>query len=205
MVITDSFTLEDVRLYVNISHTYIQDLVITLTSPAGTEVTVFNRNCGGQDDLNVTFADGEPPIACNDLNSGGTYQPVNPLSAFIGENVNGTWTLNVSDHYSQDTGTLNSWALMPCHTLGMEEENQISNLHIYPVPASGIIHIGFDPKSKEQTVTITDLNGRIIAADTYHYRDYADITYDTGSWAKGIYLIKITDGQAQSVRKIIVK
>jgi len=36
----------------------------------------------------------------------GSFQPASPLSAFIGENANGTWVLNVTDSASIDTGTV---------------------------------------------------------------------------------------------------
>jgi hypothetical protein len=42
----------------------------------------------------------------------GTYSPNNPLSAFDGENADGTWTLSVTDWAGADTGTLNNFALV---------------------------------------------------------------------------------------------
>lgn len=47
-----------------------------------------------------------PPYAIS-----GTFTPNNPLSAFDGQDLSGTWTLNVSDRVATDTGTLTGWCL----------------------------------------------------------------------------------------------
>jgi len=48
----------------------------------------------------------------------GTYgvnlTPAESLSAFVGEQVQGTWTLEVNDQAGGDTGTLNSWSMEIC-------------------------------------------------------------------------------------------
>src|SRR5690606_11005902 len=36
----------------------------------------------------------------------------NPLSAFDGEDLSGTWTLNISDNALGDTGALTEWCLV---------------------------------------------------------------------------------------------
>jgi|GEM_PF-4107264 len=42
---------------------------------------------------------------------GGSYRPHQPLSAFIGENAGGVWTLFIRDNVSYDTGSLQAWGL----------------------------------------------------------------------------------------------
>jgi subtilisin-like proprotein convertase family protein len=41
----------------------------------------------------------------------GTLRPNNPLSAFDGENLAGTWRLTVVDQATVDDGFLEAWAL----------------------------------------------------------------------------------------------
>ena len=89
ITVADSVTVFDSNTLVDITHTYIGDLLVTLTSPAGTVATLHNRQGGGDDNLNQTF------------NS----------AAFNGEVATGDWTLTVSDNAGIDTGTLNSWTL----------------------------------------------------------------------------------------------
>ncbi len=114
----------DVNLDLDIPHTWPGDLVVKITSPAGTQVTVVENignvnapgggNCGcGTDDFLTTLDDeaagGSVEDACPP--SGADFTPHNPLSAFIGENASGNWTLEVVDWSGLDTGTLSSWGL----------------------------------------------------------------------------------------------
>ncbi len=99
------------------THTYIQDLNIDLTSPAGTTVRLLSRICGGQDDFDIVFDDdasnvyGDLPCPPVD---GDAYQPNNALAAFNGEDPNGTWTLTIEDGANQDGGSLSAWAIEIC-------------------------------------------------------------------------------------------
>jgi subtilisin-like proprotein convertase family protein len=94
-----------------ITHTFDGDLVIQLTSPQGTTVTLSNRNGGSGDNFTSTVFDDEAATA---ISSGaapftGSFRPVQPLSAFDGQTIGGTWTLRVIDTAGEDTGTLSSW------------------------------------------------------------------------------------------------
>jgi subtilisin-like proprotein convertase family protein len=109
--------LWDVNLNAAISHTYNSDLEITLTSPAGTTVTVSTGNAGGNDDVfNGTTWDDN----VNDPTTDHTYtnlvaapllSPEGRFAGFRGEDPNGTWTLTIFDNATFDVGTLNSWSL----------------------------------------------------------------------------------------------
>jgi large repetitive protein len=99
------------------THSYIQDVRITLRSPNNTTITLFSNVCAGEDNFDLNFDDAAasstlpcPPIG------GGTYIPSNLLSAFNGQNSIGTWTLTVFDNATGDTGNLNSWSLEICGT-----------------------------------------------------------------------------------------
>ena len=122
--------LTNVQVAVDMTHTWVGDLIISLTSPAGTTVTLLDRpnvplgtfGCSNNN-VNVTFADGQPDpeaICSGAPPQGDTAAswpvtdagPVDPLSAFNGEDANGTWTLTVSDNGPGDTGAINSWELI---------------------------------------------------------------------------------------------
>lgn len=94
----DSYCIGDVDVEMDISHTFIGDLAVDLTSPEGTTVRLHDRSGGGDDDIVVTYDDD------------GTA-PAGSLADFDGENVAGTWTLTVSDNAGADTGSLNDWKL----------------------------------------------------------------------------------------------
>ena len=75
-------------VYVNITHTWIGDLIVTLVAPDGTPYVLHNRTGGSTDNIDATYT--------VDLSS---------------EAKNGTWILRVSDNASLDTGTLNRWSI----------------------------------------------------------------------------------------------
>jgi subtilase family serine protease len=106
-------SITDLNVKLNISHTYDADLVITLISPTGTQVTLASHNGGSRNNFtNTTFDD----QAATSISSGsapfsGTYRPISALSALNGTASNGTWTLQVADTAALDTGTLISWSL----------------------------------------------------------------------------------------------
>jgi len=104
-------------------HTWVSDVTIKLTSPQGTTITLFSGICDDNDDWDLNFDDDAAPgaIPCPPTD-GGTYQPLNPLSNFNGENVEGTWILSVTDGVNQDGGSLNSWGLEICSAECLEAD-----------------------------------------------------------------------------------
>jgi uncharacterized repeat protein (TIGR01451 family) len=120
--------LLDVKATTFIQHTFSADLDITITSPAGTVVTLTTDNGGSNDDVfNGTVWDdkadpgGQVPYTADEgLVTDHTYAnltlasplvPEEAMSAFVGEDPNGTWTITISDDLAGDGGSLNSWSL----------------------------------------------------------------------------------------------
>ncbi len=81
---TASYT---VTINVNITHTYIGDLIVTLITPAG-NVVLHNREGGSADNIVKSYQ-------------------VN----YNGNNPYGQWKLKVEDRARYDTGKLNSWSV----------------------------------------------------------------------------------------------
>lgn len=108
--------ISKVNVSVNITHSWIQDLDITLISPNGTSILLFSNNCTDEKGLDVTFDDdASSSIICGATIVSGTYTPTSALSGFIGEDSLGNWDLKVYDGYNGDTGTINSWSLEICN------------------------------------------------------------------------------------------
>ncbi len=101
----------DVNVTLDITHTFLGDLDISLISPSGTMI-LLSWWLGGVDMTDTTFDDeADTPIWAGVAPYTGQFQPVMPLATLIGENPNGTWTLEVTDSASWDTGMLNSWSI----------------------------------------------------------------------------------------------
>lgn len=103
-----------------LDHANVHDLVLKLTSPQGTTVTLVDRpgdsTNTGSNFCNMALDDDQFNPSIQSIASGGapypgTFAPANPLAAFIGEDPYGTWTLNVSDHAANNTGMVNAFSL----------------------------------------------------------------------------------------------
>ncbi|MBB5857170.1 subtilisin-like proprotein convertase family protein [Amycolatopsis umgeniensis] len=102
---------------VGINHSYVGDLVGTLTSPAGAKATVFQRGGGsGNNVCQVVFADtatalfSSAPAANAPFT--GTYKPVQPLGGLTtGTAADGVWTFTAVDVAGGDTGSIRSISL----------------------------------------------------------------------------------------------
>lgn len=121
-------TIDDVNVGLSVNHTYVGDLLISLTSPGGGATVRLvnspvngNDNCPGNNlrtllDDSSSGAIVDSICTTNDPAIFGNFKPSLPLSAFNGHTGNGTWTLTVQDVFLQDTGTLNDWSLqLTCH------------------------------------------------------------------------------------------
>lgn len=99
--------ISDLQVRLNITHTYVSDLVIRLTSPEGQSVLLVDRRGGsGQNFAGTFFADSGMPLRDGQAPFAGTFRPEEPLAAFQGMLAQGTWTLTVEDRAGQDTGTV---------------------------------------------------------------------------------------------------
>jgi subtilisin-like proprotein convertase family protein len=104
---------------VGLDHSWVGDLGVTLTSPAGTTVTLMSRPGGtansGNNFCKTVLSDSAPTSiqaivsASNPFT--GSFKPASPLSAFNGESSNGTWILNVNDSVAIDTGHVRDFSV----------------------------------------------------------------------------------------------
>ena len=87
--------LGEARVDLDIAHTYVRDLVVTLQSPGGARVDLHHRSGGSADNIMRTFTEDDTP----------------GLAVLRGQPVTGDWKLLVSDHEAADLGKLNRWTL----------------------------------------------------------------------------------------------
>lgn len=86
--VPESFPVRGVTVELNVTHSYVGDLKITLKKGRKT-VTVWNNEGDDQKNIEATF----------------------DLGGFDGVDAKGDWTLSVVDSAAQDAGSLTSWAL----------------------------------------------------------------------------------------------
>jgi len=201
-------TIVDVNVTVMLSHTWIGDITLILESPEGTRVELISGACDSSrfEDMDVVFDDNGTDLSCKNFPPAisGTIKPEVALSNFTDESSIGIWKLLTIDSAPADEGTLDSWSLELCTSqpLGVEL-GELANFKIYPNPSRGEINISFTKDTNEVELTLYDLLGRKIAEK--YYADpiqYFNESIDLSTLAKGIYILRIKNGNHFSSRKI---
>jgi gliding motility-associated-like protein len=110
------FNITDLNVNLDISHTWDNDLTVTLTSPAGTVVELTSGNGGSSDNYTSTVFDDAAgtSITAGSAPFTGTFSPEGSLASFNGETLLGDWILTIVDGASGDGGALNSWSIDIC-------------------------------------------------------------------------------------------
>jgi subtilisin-like proprotein convertase family protein len=102
------------RVKVSMTHTYLPDVSLWLVGPDGTRVQLVDHvDWEGEDFAGAIFDDAaaqpvreaHPPVT-------GAFRPEEPLAAFVGKPLIGTWTLEMADNEQADFGTLTAWSLL---------------------------------------------------------------------------------------------
>jgi subtilisin-like proprotein convertase family protein len=95
--VTTAGVLKDIKIKLDLRHTYVGDLDVKLVSPSGNEVKLHARGGRGNHDLVGVY--------------GVDLRAVDDLKKLVGTQVQGDWKIKVVDLAGQDTGTLAEWAL----------------------------------------------------------------------------------------------
>lgn len=109
ILVGDSGTIDDLNVTLTVRHPQTADVAIDLTDPTGTvTVRLFNRDGGVADGLyDVTFDDeagGPPPdfLTNGQCMVSTSFTPSGNLSDFDGLELQGLWTITVTDHAFSD-------------------------------------------------------------------------------------------------------
>ncbi len=129
IAVTDQGTVSSVKIMIDITHTYIGDLMIKIISPRGTPVILHNRNDSSTKNINKSY----------------DVQNTPALSILNGEPMNGNWTLEVIDSAAIDSGKLNTWTLQ----IGTAAQAQVVMLDDAP----GLTIPDNNPVGIERTLT----------------------------------------------------
>ena len=199
--------ITSIEVNLNVTHSWIGDLVVALVHPDGTSINLWNRTCNNPQNgnINVTFKDGAGAIVCASPTTG-TYSPVQALAPFIGKPKSGTWTLRVTDFFNGDTGTLNSWSVNFGCTLGNEEFDNLQSFVVYPNPNKGNFTVSFDnPSDETVNIAVMDMRGRKIFENNYQSGSTFNQEIQLENAQSGVYLLNLTNGNRKEVKRIIVE
>jgi len=95
LVINQTGRIKEMVVSVDIEHTWIGDLRVSLSTPAGKTVVLHDREGSSRKNLIATYRSDD----------------VLGLADLLGDQVRGSWVLHVADRARADIGTLRRWAL----------------------------------------------------------------------------------------------
>ncbi|WP_205214884.1 proprotein convertase P-domain-containing protein [Altererythrobacter sp. ZODW24] len=203
-----SFLVGDVNIGVLAAHTYRGDLVMTLTSPDSTVVSLTTGSGSiGADNFNVLFDDS---AGANISTHTGTdtatastvvptyqrsFRPTSPLSAFNGTAASGTWTLRVCDQFNQDSGTFYQTdlilTLVPTAYADLSLTKAVSNT----APASVSYTLSVTNASASPSTATGVVVRDLLPAGVNYVSSSGAYNSATGDWTVG----SIAPGQTQTL------
>ena len=134
----------------------------------------------------------------------GTYQPLSPLSALIGESMTGTWTLTVQDMASGDGGSLTGWGLNICSEVtptGVNTYAKNNEVRIFPNPTSNMLMVDLGNLENIERITLVDLQGKVI------YESFAVnsniVKIDMTQFSNGFYMLQVQGKEINNVFKVL--
>jgi len=99
--------------------------------------------------------------------------------------------------------TLNTFiSKMPTTGIGSNDAND-KMISIYPNPSTGFINIIFNEPTKDTKVDVLNSIGKVILSKEIRNQTFSAL--DLSNFAKGIYLIKVQNGNGVVVKKLIVE
>jgi subtilisin-like proprotein convertase family protein len=200
VTVTDNVAISDLNVNLNLTHEYISDLNITLTSPAATTITIILTNfCGGAN-INATFDDAGTALNCG-AGITGVTQAFDALSAFNGEMSAGDWTLTVADALPLDDGVINSFGVEYCSpTLEVNDFNNVLDITMHPNPSNGKVGFTLNDNQKVQVV-LFDMSGRKVLTQNLTINKNA---MDVSALKTGTYIAQVTTDNKKTVTKKLI-
>jgi len=210
----DNFAVNDVNVTLNINHTWVNDLGITLEGPDGTKITIVNR-VGGPADQNLTETmlddEANTAIANGSAPFTGTFQPSEPLSAFDGIMSAGDWILEITDNADIDGGNLINWSLQLCSNdaLSIDDNTLVDSGYtiIYQDNNQFLVKLETPAIQEKLNLNVYNVLGQTLSWKTLEnetgngYEHKLDMSYVSA----GVYFVKIGNSNASNTKRIIVR
>jgi gliding motility-associated-like protein len=166
--ISDNISIKEVAINLDIAHSYIGDLKISVVNPVNEQVVLVvasdkegenYANTVFEDKANTSITEGAAPYT-------GSFRPIEPLGTYEDNQSAGNWTLKISDNANQDLGNLNNWKI----TLYGIDQSSLSNPPIVP-NFSPKITMGFSPNEDgiNDFWTIENINTTGFNNDTFPF------------------------------------
>ncbi|MFO0909702.1 MAG: proprotein convertase P-domain-containing protein [Isosphaeraceae bacterium] len=197
--------LTDLNVVLNINHTWVGDLNISLKGPNNVTIPLILRRGSSGDNFTGTILDDQAATSITSVTSGnapftGSWRPEQPLAGFNGINPNGTWSLLISDVVSSDTGTLLNWSLVITSGEAGQTTDSLGNTRFDNLPAGThnvrqVDKVGWKPTTPAGGST----GGTLVAGGTVNAAPFGNIADSTAPQVQSIVLVTPSPTNAASV------
>jgi subtilisin-like proprotein convertase family protein len=124
-------TISDLNIpNIKLRYNFASKVTLTLTSPAGTSVVLYQENCFSTNAIDLGFDDDAPQDIVCPPDDQRVFIPVGTLADFNGEDTFGTWTystIGVSET-GGSAGQLESWGVEFCADVNSTPPNYCKQL-----------------------------------------------------------------------------
>lgn len=129
---------------------------------------------------------------------------------YIDQPANGNYLLRLLDLGVGNIGTVNKIGVELCHRetskLAVSDVTKQNELFVYPNPTNGNFNIRMTTKTNKVTTEIINLAGQIVLTNTYNVAgNKIDQAINATNLPKGVYIVKINDGDTTQTKKLIIK
>ncbi|TXF88260.1 T9SS type A sorting domain-containing protein [Neolewinella aurantiaca] len=129
LFIEESGAISDVNLpNVDVRYNFVSKLTLTLISPAGTRVVLYDEKCFSTNRLDLGFDDDAPVAVACPPDDERVFIPEGSLADFNGEDIFGEWLLEVAvSETGNGAGSIISWDIEFCADVSASNLSRINN------------------------------------------------------------------------------
>ena len=190
-----------------------------LNTPCGGDTTIATinvygpSNAGQNGTLNV--CQNEPVNLFDGLNGnvdlGGTwYDPSdNPIAGSqpVASSIPGSFNydyITSNGVCPADTALVEVIVAPDCDYLSLGEE-KLTELTVFPNPATNVINIANPSNSESLRVEILDMNGRVVLTDAKALANATEGSIDVSQLVKGMYTLRVYNEEGQKTFKVVIQ
>jgi hypothetical protein len=85
------------------------------------------------------------------------------------------------------------------------DELAVENVNIYPNPVADVLNVAFTANDSEYTVSVMDLQGRVIATQVVGGTGTQNVTFSVADVASGSYIVTIASEDESHTDKVVIK
>lgn len=120
--------------------------------------------------------------------------------------LDGNYTLTVTHKGSLTNGSQAFSLILTGNNLTLNtQENKLSGLSIWPIPASDRINIDYKRFPNNAEIALYDMHGGLVHKDVLTKVSKEKYSVNTSKFSSGIYFLSITSDNSKITKKIIIK